>query len=75
MLIGAFGGLLGMMLAMLGLQGMLTLTEANNTARYEMDWFMMATAIFVSIVATIAAGLYPTLRISALAPARYLKTQ
>ena len=75
MLIGTFGGLLGMILAMLGLQGMLALTEANNTARYEMDWFMMATAIVVSIVATIAAGLYPTLRISALAPARYLKTQ
>ncbi|MEM1080733.1 MAG: ABC transporter permease [Pseudomonadota bacterium] len=73
--IGALGGVLGMALAMLGLQGMRILTEASNTSRYEMDWFMMSTAIVVSVLATVAAGLYPALRISSLAPARYLKTQ
>jgi len=74
-LIGVVGGLLGMVLAMLGLQGMLALTEASNSTRYEMDWVMMATAIVVSVIATTIAALYPALRISALAPARYLKTQ
>ncbi|MGB0513456.1 MAG: FtsX-like permease family protein, partial [Wenzhouxiangellaceae bacterium] len=74
-LIGVVGGLLGMILAMLGLQGMLALTDASNTSRYEMDWVMMATAIVVSVIATTIAALYPALRISALAPARYLKTQ
>ncbi len=73
--IGVLGGFLGMSLAILGLQGMLALTEASNSTHYEMDWLMMATAIVVSVIATTIAAIYPALRISALAPARYLKTQ
>ena len=75
LVIGVIGGVLGMLLAMLGLEGMKAVTGASNTTRYEMDWLMMATAIGVAVIATVMAGLYPALRISGLAPARYLKTQ
>ncbi len=74
-MIGMLGGLLGLILAMLGLQGMQVLTMATNTTRFEMDWVMMVTAIVVAVLATVAAGLYPAIRISRLAPASYLKTQ
>ena len=73
--IGVLGGLLGMVIALLGLEGMKAVTGTNNTTIYEMDWVMMGTSIAVAVFATIIAGLYPALRIGGLAPARYLKTQ
>lgn len=74
-LIGIAGGVLGLLLAWLGLQGV----KAVNLGRYDqlvsLDANLIVFAMLVSLVAALVAGLYPTWRICQVAPANYLKTQ
>ena len=74
-LIGIAGGALGLALAWLGLQGV----KAVNLGRYDqlatLDAKLIVFAMVVSLIAAVAAGLYPTWRICQIAPAAYLKTQ
>ena len=74
-LIGIFGGVLGLALAWLGLQGV----KAVNLGRYDqlvtLDLNLVAFAMLVSLAAAIVAGLYPAWRTCQVAPAAYLKTQ
>lgn len=74
-LIGLMGGVLGLGLAWLGLQGV----KAVNLGRYDqlvsLDGTLIVFALLVSMVAALLAGLYPTWRICQVAPASYLKTQ
>ena len=74
-LIGVAGGVLGLALAWLGLQGV----KAVNLGRYDqlvsLDTNLVVFAMLVSLAAALVAGLYPTWRICQIAPANYLKTQ
>lgn len=76
-LVGLLGGLLGIALSMLGLRGIQVLMHASSAdaIRFQMDWAMVIIAIGISLVASIAVGLYPAIRVSGLPPAASLKTQ
>lgn len=77
MLIGLFGGALGVALSILGLQGIKVLMRASSADAllFQMDWVMVITAIGISLLASVLAGLYPAIRVSGLPPAASLKTQ
>ncbi len=77
MLVGLFGGLLGILLSIFGLQGIKSLMRATSADAilFEMDWTMVFTAIGISLLASLIVGLYPAIRVSGLAPATSLKTQ
>lgn len=71
--IGVAGGLIGLGLAMLGLQGIVALYEPPpGLAR--LDWVMTTTAIVLSVASGILAGLYPAWRVCQIPPASQLKT-
>ena len=77
MLIGLLGGVIGIVLSMLGLQAIRILMHANSADAmlFKMNWVMVITAIAISLLASLIAGLYPAIRVSGLAPAASLKTQ
>lgn len=74
MLIGLFGGLLGIGLSMLGLLGIKSLMRSDALI-FQMDWVMIAAAIGISLLASLLAGLYPAMRVASMPPAAALKTQ
>jgi putative ABC transport system permease protein len=72
--IGISGGLIGLFLTWLGLMAVRGLyADLNNVAR--MDWFMVFTAIALSVAAAVLAGLFPTWKACQITPAVQLKTQ
>lgn len=72
--IGISGGLIGLFLTWLGLMAVRGLyKDLNNVA--HLDWFMVLTAIALSITAAVLAGLFPTWKACQIAPATQLKTQ
>jgi putative ABC transport system permease protein len=73
-LIGVCGGLLGLGLSALGLQGVKRLYHGYDHL-VHLDLTLVATAIAIAVAAAILAGLYPTWRVCQVAPASYLKTQ
>lgn len=72
--IGLCGGLVGLLLAWLGLQGIDYLYDAP-AGLVQLDWVMMFTAIGIAIVSGMIAGLYPAWRVCQIPPAAQLKTQ
>ena len=72
--IGFSGGLIGLSLAWLGLQGIEYLYD-TPPGLVNLDWIMMSTAIGISIVSGVIAGLYPAWRVCQIPPAAQLKTQ
>ena len=72
--IGLSGGLIGLLLAGLGLQGIKAIYEAP-AGMVSLDWVMVFTAIGISISSGIVAGLYPAWRVCQIPPATQLKTQ
>ena len=72
--VGFTGGLIGLALAGLGLQGIKLLYEAPP-GLVKLDWVMTFTAIAIAIVSGMIAGLYPAWRICRIPPAAQLKTQ
>jgi putative ABC transport system permease protein len=72
--IGFSGGLIGLSLAWLGLQGIEILYD-TPPGLVRLDWVMMSTAIGVSIASGVIAGLYPAWRVCQIPPAAQLKTQ
>ncbi len=75
--IGLLGGLLGLVLAHYGLEGVKILL---GTDLMMIDWIQLnipvvITTIVLAIVATIIAGLYPIWRACNINPAMHLKTQ
>jgi len=73
-IIGLSGGLIGLLLATLGLQGIKYLYDAQ-AGLVRLDWVMTFTAIGIAIVSGILAGLYPAWRVCRIPPAAQLKTQ
>jgi putative ABC transport system permease protein len=72
--IGFSGGLIGLMLAGLGLQGIEYLYDAP-AGLVKLDWVMVLTAIGIAIASSMVAGLYPAWRVCQIPPAAQLKTQ
>ena len=72
--IGFSGGLIGLSLAWLGLQGIEFLYD-TPPGLVRLDWVMMSTAIGVSIASGVIAGLSPAWRVCQIPPAAQLKTQ
>jgi putative ABC transport system permease protein len=72
--IGFVGGLIGLALAGVGLQGIQVLYDAPN-GLVTLDWVMVMTAIALAIISSMIAGLYPAWRVCKIPPAAQLKTQ
>jgi putative ABC transport system permease protein len=72
--IGLTGGLAGLALVLLGLQGIDFLYD-TPPGLVRLDWVMVLTAIAVSVASGIVAGLYPAWRACSIPPAAELKTQ
>ena len=73
--IGLAGGILGLILAYLGLKGVESLYGDTMQGLATLDVSMTALAIVLSLVSTILAGLYPTWRACNIQPAQQLKSQ
>ena len=72
--IGFSGGLIGLALAGLGLQGIEYLYDAP-AGLVTLDWVMVFAAIAIAIFSGMIAGLYPAWRVCSIPPAAQLKTQ
>jgi putative ABC transport system permease protein len=72
--IGFTGGLIGLFLVALGLQGIEQLYD-SPAGLVRLDWLMMFTAVGIAIVSSMIAGLYPAWRVCSIPPAAQLKTQ
>jgi putative ABC transport system permease protein len=73
-LIGFSGGLIGLFLVTLGLQGIEYLYDSPS-GLVRLDWLMVLAAIAIAIVSSMIAGLYPAWRVCQIPPATQLKTQ
>jgi putative ABC transport system permease protein len=73
--IGLAGALLGLVLTLLGLLGLRTLLSEDLVALTHIDIEDVEIAIALGVLATVAAGLYPTWRASRVQPAWQLKSQ
>lgn len=73
-LLGLVGGLLGIVVAQLGLWGIRTTNEYYNTLA-SMDTTMLLTAPAIALAASFVAGLYPAWIVCKTPPALYLKSQ
>ncbi len=72
--IGFSGGLIGLALVTLGLQGIEYLYDSPE-GMVRFDWVMVLTALGIAIVSSMIAGLYPAWRVCNIPPATQLKTQ
>lgn len=72
--IGVLGGMAGIVLAWFGLQ-LIDKLYRGYQHLVHLDAVMLTTALFVAVLSSIAAGLYPVWRVTRQAPAGYLKTQ
>jgi putative ABC transport system permease protein len=72
--IGFSGGLIGLFLTGLGLQGIEYLYD-SPPGLTSLDWVMVLTAISVSMGSSMIAGLYPAWRVCRIPPAAQLKAQ
>ncbi|MFK8031441.1 MAG: ABC transporter permease [Gammaproteobacteria bacterium] len=73
-LIGIGGGLIGIVLAIIGLTGLSKMIEDISEVA-SFSWTLAGIAIGLSLGATLLAGLYPTWRICRVQPSSQLKTQ
>ncbi|EKE87672.1 ABC transporter permease [Idiomarina xiamenensis] len=73
--IGIAGGVLGLVLTWLGLLGVERLYQGNLKDLTQLDLPLLGMGMLLALVAAILAGLYPTWRACAIAPAGQLKTQ
>lgn len=72
--LGVLGGLLGLVIAWLGLEGVRRLyVDYERVAHLNVE--LVAIAIALAVAAGLIAGLYPAWRICRIQPAAYLKTQ
>lgn len=73
--IGIIGGIVGILIAFMGIGGIRYLAMGQIDTLATMDWVMVMAAIGLALVASLLAGLYPAWRISHTNPSIYLKTQ
>lgn len=73
--IGLVGGIAGLGLAVLGLEGIKTLYGEFVQNLVGLDMTMVGVALLLALLSSIVAGIYPTWRACNIAPAGQLKTQ
>jgi putative ABC transport system permease protein len=73
-LVGIIGGAIGLALSVGALQLIAKMTP-QNTIQIGLDSEMVLVSIFLSLVAGLLAGLYPSWRVCTIAPAMQLKVQ
>ncbi|MCV2883917.1 ABC transporter permease [Aestuariibacter sp. AA17] len=73
--IGLLGGLLGLVLALLGLTGIKSLYGDFATKVANFDFTLVLLGLLLALISSIAAGLYPTWRACNIQPASQLKSQ
>jgi putative ABC transport system permease protein len=73
-LVGIVGGLLGLLLTDLGLELLRSLVSEESRSVLHLDAVDVGLALILAVVATIAAGIYPTWRAARLQPALQLKS-
>lgn len=73
-LVGIAGGLLGLLLTDLGINGLRSLVSEQGRALLHLDAVDVGIAVVLAMLATIVAGVYPTWRTARLQPARQLKS-
>ena len=71
--VGLLGGVLGIGLSVIALDLINRLFD--NQFAFHLDFNMVMAALFLSLVAGLIAGVYPSWRICRVAPATYLKEQ
>jgi putative ABC transport system permease protein len=76
-MIGIAGGLAGIGMTWLGLQGLENVFSEYDFISYlvSMDWIMVFYAVLLAIVSTLGAALYPTWRACSVSPASTLRIQ
>jgi putative ABC transport system permease protein len=72
--LGLAGGLLGLVLAGLGLW-LVRQSPADYAPLAQMDWPMLGLTLLISLLAALGAGLLPAWRAAGVTPAQQLKTQ
>ena len=73
-MIGLVGGLLGLALSWLALQGIRAqFIDEDFTRVLTMDWNMVFTAVVLAVIASLVTAVYPTWRACNVQPAAYLK--
>jgi len=73
--VGAVGGLLGLVLTALGLQIERSVIDDATGSLTSLDFGMVAITLSVAVLATVSSGLYPAWRASHLQPARHLRAR
>ncbi len=74
-IIGVAGGVIGLGLTLLGLEGIKLLYGDFVSNLVSLDVPLVITAILLSVLASVLAGCYPAWRATLIAPASQLKTQ
>ncbi|MEP1446975.1 MAG: ABC transporter permease [Paraglaciecola sp.] len=74
-IIGLMGGIAGILLALVGLQGIKSLYGDFVDDLASLDLSMVLVALSIALISSILAGLYPTWRACNIAPATQLKSQ
>ena len=73
--IGLLGGIVGLLLALAGLQGIKGLYGDFVNNLVEFDLLMALVGILIALITSVLAGLYPTWRACNISPANQLKSQ
>jgi putative ABC transport system permease protein len=73
-IVGLAGGVLGLVLTWVGIAGVGWVLPRDIAALARVDVSLFITTLVVAIVATLLAGLYPTMRAAAVQPAWQLKS-
>ncbi len=73
-MIGAIGGVFGVLLARAGLWGLATMVQSIEKVAY-LNLTLVGLAVLLAIGSALAAGIYPAYRVGRIPPASLLKTQ
>ena len=73
-LIGTFGGMAGLVLTAVFLEGFKSMISRAPDAVFRLDITMVLAAIAIAILTSLIAGMYPAMKTCAVAPAQNLKT-
>jgi len=72
--VGLAGGVLGLLLTLIGQRGVLDLFDVQSDQLKHIDISVVAITLGVSLIVTVLAGFYPTVRAASVRPAWQLKS-